>query len=189
MNPYVAIGEGLWALMFAYWFAKRILGTKPTIRSTPLKEALRFRVPWVLGFALVFVPFSPGFLGMQILPSLGWLKASGVGLCFLGLAFSVWARNTLGTNWSSAVTVKADHQLIQNGPYSLSRHPIYSGFLLAFVGMVLCIGELRALAGLASLWFSYEVKVRVEERFMAEQFGEAYAQYAARVSKLVPFVY
>jgi protein-S-isoprenylcysteine O-methyltransferase Ste14 len=80
-------------------------------------------------------------------------------------------------------------QLIQAGPYRFSRHPIYSGFLLAFVGMALCIGELRAFMGLALLWFSYEIKTRAEERFMAEQFGPAYAQYAARVRKLAPFVY
>jgi protein-S-isoprenylcysteine O-methyltransferase Ste14 len=44
-----------------------------------------------------------------------------------GAAFSVWARITLGRNWSAEVTFKQDHELIESGPYALARHPIYTG--------------------------------------------------------------
>jgi protein-S-isoprenylcysteine O-methyltransferase Ste14 len=47
-----------------------------------------------------------------------------------GLSLSVFARFVLGRNWSSAVAVKQEHELVQAGPYRVVRHPIYSGFLL-----------------------------------------------------------
>jgi len=53
-----------------------------------------------------------------------WLGLLMVGV---GLAFAVWARLHLGRNWSGRVTVKEDHELIRSGPYSIVRHPIYTG--------------------------------------------------------------
>jgi protein-S-isoprenylcysteine O-methyltransferase Ste14 len=55
----------------------------------------------------------------------------------------------LGGNWSSSMTVKQDHQLIRQGPYSIVRHPIYSGLLLALLGTALALGELRGIVDLA----------------------------------------
>jgi len=64
-----------------------------------------------------------------------------------GLLFSVWARRYLGRNWSRAVTIKKDHELITSGPYSLVRHPIYTGLLVGLFGCALAVGEWRADSG------------------------------------------
>jgi protein-S-isoprenylcysteine O-methyltransferase Ste14 len=53
----------------------------------------------------------------------------------------VWARRHLGRNWSASVVVKEGHALVRTGPYQYVRHPIYSGILLAFLGIVVTIGE------------------------------------------------
>jgi protein-S-isoprenylcysteine O-methyltransferase Ste14 len=48
----------------------------------------------------------------------------------LGIAFAIWARAHLGANWSAAVSIRADHELIRTGPYRRTRHPIYTGMIL-----------------------------------------------------------
>ena len=86
------------------------------------------------------------------------------------------------------VTVKHDHELVRSGPYALVRHPIYSGVLLALIGTTLAIGRWRGLPGLALIAAALLCKLTIEERFMSEQFGEAYARYRAEVPALIPFV-
>jgi len=112
----------------------------------------------------------------------------GVALTAMGIAFSIAARAWLDGNWSGTVTLKQGHELIRNGPYALVRHPIYTGMLLALFGTALVIDRWRALIGFAILVAGLLYKMRVEERFMAEQFGDVYARYRAEVPALIPFL-
>jgi len=108
--------------------------------------------------------------------------------CRRGHSFAWWARLHLGKLWSGRVTRKEGHRVVDTGPYALVRHPIYTGLLLAFVGSALARGEWRGVLAvlivLAALWR----KLRLEEKWMREQFGENYQQYSRRVAALVPFV-
>jgi protein-S-isoprenylcysteine O-methyltransferase Ste14 len=92
------------------------------------------------------------------------------------------------TQLSGRVTIKEQHELIQNGPYAIVRHPIYSGFLLAILGTAIVHGELRGLLALPVAVVGWTLKLRLEESFMAQQFGTAYLDYKRRVKALVPFV-
>jgi hypothetical protein len=56
-------------------------------------------------------------------------------------------------------------------------HPIYSGFLLGLLGTALALGEWRGIAGLALACIGWGTKSRLEEAFMAAQFGAGYAEY------------
>ena len=84
--------------------------------------------------------------------------------------------------------MKEDHALVRTGPYRYLRHPIYTGILLAFFGMVVAIGELRGLVALGFMLLSFAVKSRQEELRMGEVFPE-YAQYRRETAALIPFVY
>jgi protein-S-isoprenylcysteine O-methyltransferase Ste14 len=66
------------------------------------------------------------------------------------------------------------------------RHPIYSGQLLAIMGTAVLVGELRGLLALAIVAVSFWFKLQLEERWLGEQFGPAYADYRKRVKALVP---
>ena len=101
---------------------------------------------------------------------------------------AIWARVALGRNWSGTVTIKQYHQLIRTGPYSVVRHPIYSGLLLALLGTALAVGETRGLVALAGAFLMGIFKARTEERFMIEQFGSQYEDYRKRTKALVPFI-
>jgi protein-S-isoprenylcysteine O-methyltransferase Ste14 len=105
-----------------------------------------------------------------------------------GLMFAVWARAHLGRNWSGTVTVKEEHTLITSGPYAAVRHPIYTGLLTGFLGSALALGTWRGLLAFAIVFVALWRKLLVEESFMAQTFGDSYAQYKARVRALIPYI-
>jgi protein-S-isoprenylcysteine O-methyltransferase Ste14 len=110
----------------------------------------------------------------------------GLSLTVAGCLFACWARLALGGNWSGDVTVKANHELIVKGPYSLARHPIYTGLLAAAVGTTLVIGKWRSVVGLAVVVLMLMLKMSQEERLMTQQFPESYPDYRQRVKALIP---
>ena len=85
--------------------------------------------------------------------------------------------------------MKQGHTLICRGPYTLVRHPIYSGLLLAFLGVAIILGQIRGLLGVGVLSLAFWLKSRIEEQFMLEQFGADYRHYQERVKALIPYVF
>ena len=139
------------------------------------------------------IGFSRSFrfaaLTRSFLPDSPALAYSGLAVTAIGIAFAIWARFWLGENWSGTVTIKENHSLVKTGPYSIVRHPIYTGFLSALIGTILVYHEVRGLIALAFIMVMLLLKIRTEEQFMREQFGTEYVEYSRRVKTLVPFVY
>jgi protein-S-isoprenylcysteine O-methyltransferase Ste14 len=181
---------GVWLLWLAYWGISA-LGVKHAVRvESSWSRFGKYWLPLIVAvWLLQDVPFFRGtLLDERFVPDERWIAWLGFILTIAGLAFSIWARATLGRNWSGVVQVKQDHELIVRGPYSLVRHPIYTGLLLAFFGTALAVGAWRALLALAIVALSFWRKLRLEERWMTEQFGDQYRQYMQRVKALVPWV-
>jgi protein-S-isoprenylcysteine O-methyltransferase Ste14 len=86
------------------------------------------------------------------------------------------------------VTVKEDHELIRGGPYALVRHPIYSGLLLAFIGSAIARAEWRGVLAVLIVLVALWRKLRLEERFMSETFGDEYRRYRAHTAALIPYL-
>lgn len=178
----------LWLIWLIAWIGAAG-AVKPTLRKESRVSRLIHGTAMMMGAALLGVPHLLGH-ALEVRfhhHSLVWFTA-GTALVVLGLGFASFARIWLGRNWSGTVTVKQDHALIRSGPYALVRHPIYTGMLTALIGTALVIGNGRAAIGVAVLLAGLLYKLRVEERFMTEQFGEAYAQYRREVPALIPFV-
>ena len=86
------------------------------------------------------------------------------------------------------VTRKADHHVVDTGPYAIVRHPIYTGILPARECHRPAKG--RCSASWAPLFFtlSFWVKARLEERWLSQELSaEAYDAYSHRVPMLIPF--
>jgi protein-S-isoprenylcysteine O-methyltransferase Ste14 len=181
---------GVWVLWLAYWGISA-LGVKHAVRvESALSRFGKYSLPLIVAVLLLqdLPAFRGSFLDQRFAPDQRWIVWLGFILTLAGLAFSCWARVTLGRNWSGVVQLKQDHELIVRGPYSLVRHPIYTGILLAFFGTALAIGVWRALLALAIVALSFWRKLRLEERWMCELFGEQYRQYMQRVKALVPWL-
>ena len=183
----------IWCAVGVVWLIAAF-ASKKTERREAVGSRVLHMVLMVASLALLFpsLPLSSrlpmGPLARRFIPASPSIVWAGLALTVAGCAFAVWARLLLGSNWSSSVTVKQDHQLIRSGPYTIVRHPIYSGFLLGMLGTALALGEWRGIAGLALAFIGWRMKSRREEAFMAAQFGAEYAQYGREVKALVPFV-
>ncbi len=188
--PYDKIIKAIW-LAFALcwlWYARQAKAVQRR-ESAGLRFA-KYWLPLIAAGALLgpgdWYDAAGAGLKLRWLPASDWLRALGCLLALVGIAFAVRARQVLGENWSVAVQLKRGHELIERGPYRWVRHPIYSGLLLAFLGTAVLIGELRGLLALVIVAVSFWFKLRLEERWLGEQFGAAYADYRRRVKALVP---
>jgi len=186
---YYHLACDLWVLLAAVWLFG-LLTFKPVARTQSLSSRLFGIGLAALAFWLVFSQyFRSGWLGQRFLPSSDLAGQIGLLITFLGVAFAIWARLQLGGNWSGSVTIKQGHTLIRRGPYTIVRHPIYTGFLFAILGVAIIVGEFRALFGTGVLFLALWLKSSIEERFMLEQFDGEYRQYQSQVKALIPYIF
>jgi protein-S-isoprenylcysteine O-methyltransferase Ste14 len=178
----------MWVSYSAYWWAMS-RNVKETERQEPASSRITRLILIICAFALLWLPRVPlRLLNGRFLPDGVWCFWSGAAITAAGLLFSVWARRHLGKNWSQAVTLKEDHELITTGPYALVRHPIYTGLLLGFIGCAVARGEWRGLLAVALVFVALWRKLRLEEEWMRAQFGVSYEAYSRQVAALVPYL-
>jgi len=188
INLYYYLLPAMWLCWAIYWWAVS-RDVKTTARRESISSQLSHIVPVMIAVILVSpTRFPVPVLGWRFLPFSPWQFWVGAALTLSGLLFTVWARVHIGKNWSGTVTVKQDHEMITSGPYSIVRHPIYTGLLLGFIGSALARGELRGIVAVALVFWALYRKLRIEESWMRDQFGDAYREYSRRVSALIPFV-
>jgi protein-S-isoprenylcysteine O-methyltransferase Ste14 len=110
------------------------------------------------------------------------LELTGAVLVALGTAYSLTGLAYLRSAFSILPEARA---LITNGPFALSRHPLYFGEAIATVGILLPLAGARMLLLLPYLLCQW-IRMGWEEEVLASQFPD-YADYAARVPRYVPF--
>ena len=179
----------LWLVWLLYW----LLGAgrlKAVARRESRLQRASHGVPLVLAALLLVLPgHALGALATLFIARSWTGYGIGVALVALGLGYAVQARRHLGANWSATVTLKQAHSLIRNGPYRHVRHPIYTGLLLAFAGSALALAEWRGLLALLLVTGSLWLKLRREERWLLEHFGDDYAEYRKTSWALLPGLY
>ena len=120
-------------------------------------------------------------------PGLSW---AGIAMIWAGMAFRLWAVLTLGAFFRTSVVVQEGHQLVTGGPYRWLRHPAYTGVIVTVTGLGLALGNWGSLAAMAILpALAIAFRMHVEERALAEQFGNAYADFRQHRSAVIPLVW
>jgi protein-S-isoprenylcysteine O-methyltransferase Ste14 len=178
--------EGCWIAWVAYW----VIMAFRTNRTIERRGFIGYRL---VALILIVGLAATGRLLHVSSQSQLWQRSLALGvvsdsIVLAGAAFTVWARITLGRNWSAEVTFKQDHELIESGPYALARHPIYTGLILMALGTAINYGRAIGFALFFSLCGSLWWKARQEERIMSNHFPDAYAKYKTHVRAIIPFV-
>ena len=184
----IDIIRGCWLVFVAIWVIAAV-STKRTVYRETRAQRLRYWV-WLVSayLLLLYGPRLPYPLNLRIVPHVTPTALAAAALCLIGLAFAVWARVTLGRNWSGVVTLKEGHELIECGPYRFVRHPIYTGILTMFFATALALGHLAGFAATLLMFASFWIKLRDEEKLMLQQFPGQYAAYRQRTRRIIPFV-
>jgi protein-S-isoprenylcysteine O-methyltransferase len=114
----------------------------------------------------------------------------GVTLVWLGIGLRIWAVQTLGKHFRTAVRILDDHTLVTSGPYRVLRHPSYTGDLIAVAGIGLMLGNWLSLAAaFGGIFIGYAVRIVVEEAALAGRFGEAFTAHKKRTWAVLPPVW
>jgi protein-S-isoprenylcysteine O-methyltransferase Ste14 len=179
---------GCWILFCVIWLLAAVFNKRSVYRESGA-ERLRYSILLVLAFLLLTKRHRlPYPLDVQIIPTAAAVEWTTGILCIAGLAFCVWARATLGRNWSGSITLKEGHELIERGPYRLVRHPIYTGLLAMFLATAIAFGHVGGFAAVVVAFASFWIKLSEEEKLMRQQFPEQYRSYEQRVKRIIPLV-
>ncbi|MEO7570494.1 MAG: isoprenylcysteine carboxylmethyltransferase family protein [Croceibacterium sp.] len=185
MSFYFKIAIGLWAAWLVSWQAAALWRSKPTVQA-PRRDYRLLFVAIALGFFFMFngIPRLMWPTLWPVTPVLGWSMEAVI---VIGIAFAWWARVHLGKLWSGGIERMAEHRVVDTGPYALVRHPIYTGMILAAIGIAVIRATPWALLGAGLMALGFALKAKVEERFLEGEIG-GYDAYRARVPMIVPFL-
>ncbi len=178
---------GCWVGIIAVWIVAAFSVKRTRARQPLLHRVLYLALTVVTAVLLIKASARATLWNRSLLPhTLGTGIAADV-LVAAGLFIAIWARVTLGGNWSARVTLKENHELIQRGPYRMVRHPIYSGILGMVLGTAILAGRVSGLVALLLCCLGFWVKARQEEKLLTRHLP-GYAEYKSRTKALVPFI-
>jgi protein-S-isoprenylcysteine O-methyltransferase Ste14 len=175
-----------WGVVVATWIAGAGYGARgPHGRRQGYGSGALWRIGAVIALVLLFR------LGRHDLHRVTdhslWFEIPGLVLLVVSTAFTVWARVRLGRMWSASPDVlQAHHELRTDGPYAVTRHPIYTGLFGMLVGTVLLNGLGAGLGLLVVGGAVVATRIPIEERLMSKTFPDEYARYRKRVPRFVP---
>jgi protein-S-isoprenylcysteine O-methyltransferase Ste14 len=174
----------LWDLLLLVWVVLWFGMKRAKKLETPWEMA-QHAVPVILGFWLMYENSWKG-LNTRLLPETPAVLWVGLALTAVGVGLAIWARLTLGANWSGVVTVKKDHELIRKGLYRWIRHPIYTGILTSFIGTALIMDHIRGWLGFLIVWATFYFKARREESFLRQEFADGFEEHAKHTGMFLP---
>lgn len=191
MSEYIKTGISIiWLLLLLYWLLAGLFSKKVKQEEPLLHRFVYYWLPLIVA-SLLLGPgewFGHTWLRTNFVEHNNLVGGTGLLIAFVGAALACRARFLLGKNWSLAVQQKENHEFIRRGPYAVVRHPIYTGLLLLFAGNGLIVGDNRAIVAVVLVFVSFWLKLKKEEKWMEDTFGDDYREYKKRTAALFPFL-
>jgi protein-S-isoprenylcysteine O-methyltransferase Ste14 len=176
-NPYDYLFVLQQALALAYFTMLVVLySTRLPKRGTDHRAAVVF-IAFTGTFSAIVAPFLPAGGHREGLVLAGDLLAA------FGLAYSVWGLAYLRRSFS---IIPEARRLVTGGPYSLSRHPVYLGEIVAAIGINLPAAGWPGALAIVYFIGCELLRIRWEEGVLARAFPNDYPAYARRVARYVP---
>ncbi len=113
----------------------------------------------------------------------------GISLISSAIVINHIAVKTLGKFFDRLI-IKNQHQLVTTGIYSKIRHPIYTSYIMLFIGFSMVLQSLLSclvLSIVSLIWFGN--RIRLEEEMLEQEFGKNYQIYQQQTKRLIPFVF
>jgi len=149
------------------------------------------RLMWILMVTAFGGAWFPVVFGPGLWLNLGeWLTWVGILMMISGIIFRRYAIGVLGEFFTATVQIRKDHQIIKNGPYRFIRHPSYLGILILALGNGIALANwISFLLCLALPIAGIILRIRVEEKVLAQHFGEQYQNYKKNTWRILPYIY
>ena len=118
------------------------------------------------------------------------IRYEGLALIIAGMILRLTIVSSLGKFFTVNVTILEDHKLKQDGFYKYVRHPSYSASLLSLIGYGVSLNNWISLVIVAGAALTaFLIRIRIEEKMLADHFGSQYVEYKKKTKRLIPFVY
>jgi protein-S-isoprenylcysteine O-methyltransferase Ste14 len=161
---------------------------------TPREGLLPVILRWILGLPLLAATgayiFMPGLWPWMYLSIAVPARFLGVVLGFSSVILLVQVHHALGRNFSSTLVIRQGHRLVRTGPYRFVRHPMYSAYLLLFVGAFLMSANwLVGTTGVGIIATLMTIRLVREEALLVERFGAEYEEYRRTTGMFLPMTH
>lgn len=154
---------------------------------TDVRGEVAFRV--IFFASILMLPLGQALAPGAVLAGVGAFVLGAV-IGWLGLLLRWWSFVTLGRYFTTVVKTSADQAVVERGPYSVLRHPSYTGLLGALLGCGLMLGNVvGAVACFILLLVGLIYRLRREERAMIATLGDTYRDFARDRARLFPYVW
>lgn len=173
----LAVGWILWFLPFplAGWN-----GSKPASMDPRARWGI---VLQVLGYVLLW----QGHFWVR--PLVEWRMLISIPLLAAAALLSWTSTRALGRHLRLDAALSADHRLVRTGPYAVLRHPIYASMLCVLLGTGFMVtSPLLFVAAVIVFLAGTEIRVQIEDRLLAERFGDEFWEYQGSASAYIPYV-
>ncbi|MHB1015757.1 MAG: methyltransferase family protein [Desulfurivibrionaceae bacterium] len=140
-------------------------------------ERYRLKFSWILGvFLIFFIVFTKS--KYELTTTYEFLE-------LLGYFFIVIA--TLGRIWSSVyIGGRKDEELCKEGPYSITRNPLYIFSFFGAVGIILSAQKIVLIIAIVPFFIYYYFVIIGEEKRLHDLFGDDYNIYSKEVNRVIP---
>ena len=188
--------DKLLVIVFSYaWFGVEAYNQIQQRKRRDRTEAPADRGSLVLLYVCIAIGYSVAiavsFAPLGRLPGEQplWLVAGAV-LIACGLWIRHVAMRTLARFFTYQVEIRADHQLVETGPYRRIRHPGYLGQLLVFAGVGVALANWMSIAAMIVFTFAgFRWRIGVEEAALQARFADQFETYRRRTWRLIPWLY
>ena len=164
-----------------------------TVKETSdQKKSDRFSVVLILcmSFISVVVPVVDWAYFTTAQNSFDGITVLGILMIVTGITFRALAVRYLGKYFTPTVQIKDDHRLVTSGPYSIVRHPSYTGAFLAIVAGGVVLESLTGfIISCIAMIIAYYVRIGIEEKELTAWFGNDYLLYKKRTKMIIPYVW
>ena len=216
-------GEVGWTVVHAAnWVKVRIHvqfpnGCKPNLR---LRQYMIY-IMNILDFIATLTSANVNLFGPYF-DATGWLPTNlnihsippaivvGTVLMCIGGVIRVESYKYLGRCFTFQLSIRRDHHLVTTGPYSIVRHPGYTGAFVCMIGMLIAqVGPgsifselglwrkplgvaagLSLVANIAHIYATMAIRLHKEDTMLKEKFGNEWVEWQKRTPRrLFPGIY
>jgi protein-S-isoprenylcysteine O-methyltransferase Ste14 len=114
------------------------------------------------------------------------IETAGLVLIAAGVFLILWAMLTFVRARTAILPMRPASQIVDHGPYRISRNPMYTGMSAAYLGVMLLLNWGWALVMFPGVLAAlYRFVIEREEAYLTAEFGEDYLSYCRRVRRWI----
>jgi protein-S-isoprenylcysteine O-methyltransferase Ste14 len=148
---------------------------------------LRAVLPDASMIGMLVYSINPRLMAWSSLPMPYWLRWVGFVTGVSALLLFFWVLRSLGNNYSTTLTIQKNQTLVSHGPYQWVRHPLYTSFILIWLGFFFISANwFIGLTGIGGFVLVSVLRTPKEEQMMISRFGDEYSAYMKRTGRFLP---